>query len=267
MPFTPSHVAAILPLRGRHSAALPFAALAIGSMSPDLPYFVPGLRWMGGLTHTGWAIVSLDVALGLVAWLLWRWLAPALKELSPTAIRRRWRLPAERPRWWGVPLALAIGAASHVLIDEFTHAGRFGATHLPLLAASYPSPLGGGWEGYRWAQYLGGAAGLAILAWVAGRSPVTPVQPHRPRLARWLPWAAAVAALGGAAIAIPLAGGLSIAPRALVFAALTGGIGASLAAVAGLAAIHRLAVIHVVAGSIIHRGHSPLTRRTTGTPQ
>lgn len=241
MPFTPSHVAAILPLRGRHSAALPFAALAIGSMSPDLPYYLPGLRSLGAFTHTAWAVPSLDVGLGLIAWLLWRWLAPALKELSPTAIRRRWRLPAERPRWWGVPLALAIGAASHVLIDEFTHAGRFGATHIAALSASYPSPLGGTWEGYRWAQYLGGAVGLAILAWVAARSPVTPVRPDRPRLARWLPWTATVAALAGAGIAIAFAGGLSIGPRALVFAALTGGIGASAAAVASLAVIHRLA--------------------------
>lgn len=246
MPFTPSHIAAILPLR-RHPV-LPFAALAIGSMSPDLPYYLPGLLRLGAFTHTAWAVPSLDVGLGLIAWLLWRWLAPALNELSPTVVRQRWRLPAERPRWWGAPLALAIGAASHVLIDEFTHAGRFGATQIAVLSASYPSPLGGTWEGYRWAQYLGGAVGLAILAWVAARSPVTTVRAERPRLAAWLPWVAAAAALGGAGIAIALAGGLSAGARALVFAALTGGIGASVAAVASLTAIHRLAVMDVAAG-------------------
>lgn len=175
MPFTPSHVAAILPLRGRMSGALPFAALAIGSMSPDLPYYLPGVRGLSALTHTAWAVPSLDVVLGLVAWLLWRWLAPALKELAPVAIQQRWRLPSERPRWWGVLLALAIGAATHVLLDEFTHVGRFGATHLAVLAASYPSPLGSSWEGYRWAQYLLGAIGLGILAWVGWRTPADSV--------------------------------------------------------------------------------------------
>jgi|GEM_PF-1782522 hypothetical protein len=239
MPFTPSHVAAVLPLRGC-DAALPFAALAIGSMSPDLPYYLPGLRWLGALTHTAWAVPSLDLVLGLTAWLVWRWLAPAVNELSPLPIRRRWRLPSTRPRWWGVLAAVTIGAATHVLIDEFTHAGRFGATHIAALAASYPSPLGGTWEGYRWAQYLGGALGLIALAWVAGRSQVTAVPSDPPPLARWLPWTAVAAGLGGAAIAIALGGGPSIGPRAAVFFALTGGIAASATAVASLAVVHRL---------------------------
>jgi hypothetical protein len=238
MPFTPSHVAAVLPLR--RSGVLPFAALAIGSMSPDLPYYLPGLRRLGALTHTAWAIPTLDLALGVAAWLVWRWLAPAARELSPTPIRRRWRLPSTRPRWWGVLAAVTIGAATHVLLDEFTHAGRFGATHIAALAASYPSPLGGRWEGYRWAQYLGGALGLVALAWVAGRSAVHPVESAPPRLARWLPWTAVAAGIVGAAGAIGLAGGGSIGPRAAVFTALTGGIGASVMAVAGLAIVHRL---------------------------
>ena len=45
MPFTPSHVAAILPLAGRRDRGLPLAALAAGSMSPDLPYFQPVADW------------------------------------------------------------------------------------------------------------------------------------------------------------------------------------------------------------------------------
>lgn len=80
MPFTPSHVAAILPLRGRLSGTLPFAALAIGSVAPDLPYYLPGLNVLSAFTHRAWAVPSIDVALGLTAWLLWRWLAPALHE-------------------------------------------------------------------------------------------------------------------------------------------------------------------------------------------
>lgn len=238
MPFTPSHVAAILPLRGRLSGTLPFAALAIGSVAPDLPYYLPGLNVLSAFTHRAWAVPSIDVALGLTAWLLWRWLAPALHELSPSPIRSRWRLPAGRPRWWGVPLALAIGAASHVLIDEFTHAGRFGATHVAVLAASYPSPLGGSWEGYRWAQYLLGAIGLAIVAWVGWRTPADSIASRPLPLARWLGWVAGVAALIGAGVAVALAGGLGIAPRALVFTLLTGSMGAAAVSIVIVAAVH-----------------------------
>ncbi|WP_213947536.1 DUF4184 family protein [Luteibacter sp. dw_328] len=43
MPFTLSHVAAVLPFRRRCSVDV-FAALAIGSMTPDLHYFLPLLR-------------------------------------------------------------------------------------------------------------------------------------------------------------------------------------------------------------------------------
>src|SRR5579859_7081779 len=39
MPFTLSHAAVVVPFR----RMLPFSALVIGSMVPDLPYFVPRL--------------------------------------------------------------------------------------------------------------------------------------------------------------------------------------------------------------------------------
>jgi len=229
----------VLPLR-HHEAVLPFAALAIGSIIPDLPYYLPGLRWLGGMTHTAWAILSLDLALGIGVWALWRWLGPALHELAPGPIRSRWRPMSARPAWWAAPLAVTIGTTSHVVIDEFTHAGRLGATHLAVLAAQYPSPLGGSWEGFRWAQYLGGALGLAILAWAAWRLPPQPVRSQQPRLARWLLWTATAAALIGACIAITRAGGLSISLRAVAFSGLTGGIGATGTIVIGLATVHRM---------------------------
>ncbi len=45
MPFTVSHVAAVLPLAvGRSGRTLVPTALVIGSIVPDLPYFVPPYR-------------------------------------------------------------------------------------------------------------------------------------------------------------------------------------------------------------------------------
>lgn len=233
MPFTPSHIAAVLPLR-RLGVGLPLAALAAGSVSPDVPYFIPGLMAVGQATHRPLAVVSLDVVIGLVLWVGWRAGARPLHDLAPASVRERWR-PAD---WrstppWTVPVAVALGAATHVLWDSFTHAHRFAATHLTVLSASYPSPLGGEWPGYQWAQYLSGAVGLIVLAWVGWR------QPRRPTTAvrTCVPNAAvvvvtALAAIGGAAARIVSSGAAEDGAGSVVFAGITGAIAAAAASLA-----------------------------------
>jgi hypothetical protein len=222
MPFTPSHVAAVLPFR--RLEALPFAALAAGSMSPDLPYFLPGLRFLGGWTHTLAGIVGLDVLFGLALWALWRSVTTSLQELAPAVIRERWAPPGwTLAAWWGLPVAVVIGAATHVGWDEFTHAGRFATTHLAFLAASYPSPMGP-LAGYRYAQYASGVAGLVVILVAGLRLPRTP-QPlrRRTRLALALPWLCLGAAAIGAGVRIVADGGFGVAWDALAFAGITGG--------------------------------------------
>lgn len=230
MPFTPSHVAAVLPFRAIR--VLPFAALAAGSMAPDLPYFLPGVRFLGGATHTVVGTVSLDVVIGVALWAMWRSIAAPLHDLSPAVIRERWDPPGWAvARWWGVPLAAALGAVTHVGWDEFTHAGRYATTHLAVLSASYPGPFGP-LAGYRYAQYLSGAIGLGIIAIAALRRKRTPLPSHEAtRLARALPWLCLAAAGVGAGVRIATAGGFAIALDALAFAGITGAIGAGAAAV------------------------------------
>jgi hypothetical protein len=228
MPFTPSHIAAVLPLR-RIGVALPLAALAAGSMSPDAPYFIPGLTGIGAWSHQPWATVSLDVVIGVAMWALWRSVAPPLYDLAPSAVRQRWQ-----PAGWGsapawtVVLAVALGAATHVLWDSFTHAGRWGSTHLAVLSASYSNPLGGSWPGYQWAQYLSGAVGLAIIGWVGWRQPRLDV-PSAPRtpLRRAFPWLLAATGLIGAGWRIVQTEALEDGAGAVAFNALTGGMGAA----------------------------------------
>jgi hypothetical protein len=68
LPFTGSHPAAVLPLL---RTPLPASALVIGSLTPDLPYYVP-IRLAGfyppvtlrGPTHTLWGVLTLDVVIG-----------------------------------------------------------------------------------------------------------------------------------------------------------------------------------------------------------
>lgn len=237
VPFTPSHIAAVLPLRG--VAGLPLAALAAGSISPDVPYFLPGLSSLGNWTHQPWALVSIDVAIGLVAWVLWRSAAASLHELSPAGIRQRWR-PARwnSAKWWMVLLALISGATTHVVWDSFTHPGRLGS-QLWFLAASYPGPLGD-LAGYRYAQYLSGVIGLAILIWVGLRQPKRPLPQARRGPVVLLVAAAATSAIAGAALRIFHSGAITGGVGELLFAGLTGGLAAASLSVALIAWGHSL---------------------------
>jgi hypothetical protein len=164
VPFTPSHAAAVLPF----VRLLPGAALVVGSMSPDLPYFVPvGLN--PGTTHAPWGAVTVDVAVSLVVLAVWYGVVarPAVAA-APTALRARlhgaWLRPLpprlRSPAWVvSVVVATALGALTHVVWDAFTHPNRWGTEHVGALTATYA-----GQPGWQWAQYLSSAVGLVVVA-------------------------------------------------------------------------------------------------------
>ncbi|HEY8721289.1 DUF4184 family protein [Pengzhenrongella sp.] len=169
MPFTASHIAAVLPLT---RAPLVASALVIGSMTPDLPYFVP-LPVGAPMTHSLLGVVSVDVLLGLAVFVVWHGLlvrpalaaAPAsLRErLSADAVRRlRSRLASLRGLLV-VSVSLAVGALTHVAWDAFTHEGAWGTERVAWLIASE-----GAFPGYKWAQYASGVVGALVVAiWLA----------------------------------------------------------------------------------------------------
>ncbi|MCM0673180.1 DUF4184 family protein [Micromonospora phytophila] len=176
MPFTGSHVAAVLPLT--RSAWLVPSALVIGSMVPDLPYYVP-LPVEATLTHSLAGVLGVDVVLGLVAVALWHGLlARFLIAISPVRLRDRLPPPARRRsrpavRVAMVVVSLVVGAATHVVWDSFTHDGMWGTAHIGWLAESHL-----GTAGYRWAQRVSGVVGAAavvvwLVRWWRARSPAT----------------------------------------------------------------------------------------------
>lgn len=193
----------VLPLR---RLGLPLSALAIGSMVPDVPLFLGSVRGYGW-THTPWGVVTIDVALGSVV--TWWWVVvmrDALVDLAPSPVRGR--LPARSQpavSWWLVPVAVAVGAASHVLWDSFTHPGRWGVRQVGWLQDDHA-----GLMGLQWAQYASGVVGLAIVLWAIAahlaRSHV--VDPDRP--ARVLPSAVLAVVVGTAALVGALAVGLRV---------------------------------------------------------
>jgi hypothetical protein len=218
VPFTGSHPAVVLPFL---RTPLPTSALVVGSMVPDLLYYLP--VDLGVPTHTARALVSTDLALGALCWLLWHGLlaTPALAT-APAAVRGRLsgrvRLglrPRLTPRGLVLSaLALEIGAATHVLWDEFTHRGRFGAEHVDVLARSWD-----GVPGYRWAQVGSSVLGVAVLAvWLARWWRATTPSPAAPGTAGWWPGLVVIGAgiLAGAT-ALPGAPSLHSAAAAAAF--------------------------------------------------
>jgi len=238
VPFTGSHPAAVLPLLG---TPLPASALVVGSVAPDLPYYLP---LPSGPTHSALGVVTVDLLLGAAAWVLWHGVlaAPALAA-APRVVRERLvhrvepglrsRLASPVPVLL-VLLGLVVGAATHVGWDEFSHAGRWGTQHVPLLAATW-----GGLPGYRWAQYASGLLGAgALLAWLVREWRRTrPVPAPAGRHSGWV-WGA----LAGAGVVAGVPAALSADDdRAAAFSGATQGGRAVLVLAAVLALAWHLA--------------------------
>lgn len=158
MPFTLSHPVLVLPVR-MILRWLPWSALAIGAMIPDIAYFI-ALRPTGTLGHTIYGVFIQGLPAGLLLFVLWHHLMrPALLAIAPQMIASRLNHTPKRISWPAVVAAIIIGALSHIAWDSMTHATGWVVQSWPLWTTHVgPLPL------YRWHQYLGGAVGLVILA-------------------------------------------------------------------------------------------------------
>ncbi|GAA3156676.1 DUF4184 family protein [Planomonospora alba] len=207
MPFTPSHVAAVLPLisSARARRVLDPWALALGAMVPDLPIFLPFLPDYP-IWHSVQGAFTLDLAaVLLLAVLFHALLRDPLTALLPPALAAR--AAALAPGGYGLrrlPAVAAGGVAgtlTHLFWDSFTHSyssGLWGWAWLDVRAAGLV-PV------FRVLQYLSTAVGLVAVLWWArrGLSRMEPrALPERlvlPRAVRHgvLAAAAAATALGG----------------------------------------------------------------------
>lgn len=204
MPLTFSHPAAILPLTGRR---LPTAALVVGSMAPDLYYFVRMVA-SGRFGHTLLGLFVFCLPVGLVVlWIVDRILWEPMAALAPDGLRER--LAAHpRPALWtkdvlgATALAVLLGAVTHDLWDAFTHGGTWASAAIPALRQTADFGSLGTLHLYEIAQHASTAFGLIVL-FAAGlfwwrRAPRTAVSPGLPTASR-IAWLSSMAAVGAAA--------------------------------------------------------------------
>jgi hypothetical protein len=171
MPFTFAHPAAVLPLR--RLRFLQTVPLIIGSVVPDVPYFLP--ERMGRAyfpdTHTLYGSFQICIPLGMALLLMLLILREPLTVLL--GARARWLCQGalerfiEKPMRWPIALlSVLVGAWTHIVWDSFTH--ETGWTTARVAALSAPVSLFG-WDTAtsHLLQYLSSVFGLVVLAvWV-----------------------------------------------------------------------------------------------------
>jgi hypothetical protein len=217
MPFTLSHPAAVLPLARVWRGPYARSALVVGSMSPDFEYLLR-LRPEAVVGHSAAGLFVFCLPIGLLVLALFHTVVKRpLVLLFPDPVRRRLdRLAAPGPRVSvarGAVLCLLVvlGAATHVVWDEFTHLRRGLVERVPALGAT-AFRVGGVDVGvYKLLQHGSTAAGAAVLGyvswrWLRAQPPATAVSEGLPdRVRRGV----VVALAGASALAATLGGLLS----------------------------------------------------------
>lgn len=193
MPFTPTHVAAALPIAWMAKWRLPFSALAIGCMVPDAGVFFPMLFDYDSFHSVGGLFIDctpVGVAVYFVFHLLVK--QPAV-ELLPGPLRTRVRPIADRPvsvelsAILMVAACVFVGASTHVFWDSFTHHHRWGSmVAIPFLSSEAFSVSGRSVRWYAVAQhssslFLLPPMGLFGLRWL-WKQPAGAPEPKRTRI-------------------------------------------------------------------------------------
>ncbi|MEU0569983.1 DUF4184 family protein [Nonomuraea sp. NPDC005983] len=189
MPFTPSHIAAVLPLVSSprmRKLADPWA-LAVGAMVPDLPIFFPFLP-----DYTDWhslrSVFTLDLAAVVVLLGVFHafFRDPLIALLPPSlAGRAATLLPSSRMEsLLPIVIGAVVGAASHVLWDSFTHVSA-----VDHWGAWMDHSVFGVIRFFRLLQYLSSVVGLAVVIWWAWRNLSrmdAAAVPERLRISPWV---------------------------------------------------------------------------------
>lgn len=237
MPFTPSHVAAVLPFA--RTPLLP-SALVIGSIAPDLFFYVP-LPISRNFTHSWLGVVTVDLVFGILAFVLWQVaFRTPLVDYAPLSARQRiatipwFGIRSPRLSWprWAILLiaSVLLGTITHIVWDSFTHPDWV-TYQLPWLLTRW-----GFLPVYEWGQYGGSAVGAGVLVvWAIAwwrRTPRASAAPSRiSRRVRYLFWVTTLGAGLLVAVIMWIPGAIlrsvSLLSSALLFQTVTSGIAAA----------------------------------------
>ena len=189
MPFMLVHPAAALPFYRRLGRYGVLSALIIGSLTPDMHYFLP-LAVTRSASHSVSGLVWFCWPVGIALYLLYHLLLKQpLALLLPPAIATRiapWLKPGRLPdaSWSAVSLSLLLGATTHIAWDAFTHRHAPVVMALPVLRSIWFTVGNYPLAGYEVLQQASNVLGFALLVtwswrWLRTQSAqaVAPVDP------------------------------------------------------------------------------------------
>lgn len=174
MPATFTHPVAVLPLKRWCPKVFNFAALIIGSMSPDLGYFFRQFG-LAREAHTLWGTLIIALPSGLVTLALFYLLRRPLCFMLPQPHRSALmpmasRFPSLSVGWLLRTLSsLLIGAWTHTVWDSFTHPGAWSVERISSLREAWFHIAGTEFAGSYVLQQLstfGGGALLVAVYWI-----------------------------------------------------------------------------------------------------
>jgi len=169
MPFTISHVAAVVPFSRPLARWRLLSATIIGSMVPDFGFLMP---WRPARieTHSAIALLTFCLPVGLATfWIFQRMIKTAVMEVLPDHTYSRWR-PLAAPadlwslkQWVLAALGILGGAITHLVWDAFTHEGARGIRMIPALDDPVMDIAGHRLMGHRLLQDGSSLIGLAVV--------------------------------------------------------------------------------------------------------
>jgi len=173
MPFTFAHPAAIFPFYKRWRIFNSLSALTIGSMAPDMSYFLP-FHISRHATHSPYALLWFCLPVGLAVYLLFHVLLKRpIWFLLPSSLRLPMQDIALRNRNWHfrgilhISIAILVGAITHISWDLFTHRSTVTGTYLPFLNELVFSMFGRPFRVYNILQHMSTLCGFVVIGFVA----------------------------------------------------------------------------------------------------
>jgi hypothetical protein len=181
MPFTISHVAAVLPFARFLRRGRVLSAVVIGSMVPDFGWFLPW-RPERFETHSAVALLTWSLPVGLATYWVFQYLIKTpVREVLPDRAYGR-SLPyapvadvGSLKQWLIAAVGILAGAVTHLIWDAFTHEGARGVRMVPAID-DWWFAVGAGRvvAGTRFLQDVSSLLGLVVVAWLLWRALRTP---------------------------------------------------------------------------------------------
>ena len=169
MPWTFAHPAAVLPLLPLAGPGrLSFAALVVGSMSPDFGYYIGSFE-LASFAHTPLGVLVVCLPAGLLILSLILWLREPIAQLLPQPHRHallaacHLQAPLSLRSLSLIAISLLLGATTHVLWDAFTHEGRFFVQHIEVLRVPLFTALHREFRVFNLVQHASTVVGIAFL--------------------------------------------------------------------------------------------------------